>query len=175
MSRILQIPERGGSPTSRDTQSPSSQTSTMKSQRILACVLCQQRKVKCDRKFPCSNCVKQQVHCVPATQTRKRRRRFPERELLDRLLKYEHILRQNNIDFQPLHGDLPIKDELLGAEYTPGYEQLETTSPAPSLDSQDTAAVKYILFLSSRLLPPVKLTCPGTSGKPYIEGYGHLF
>ena len=26
--------------------------------RILACVLCQQRKKKCDRKSPCSNCIK---------------------------------------------------------------------------------------------------------------------
>lgn len=26
--------------------------------RILACVLCQHRKIKCDRNFPCANCVK---------------------------------------------------------------------------------------------------------------------
>jgi hypothetical protein len=29
-----------------------------KSQRVLACVLCQSRKVKCDRNFPCSNCMR---------------------------------------------------------------------------------------------------------------------
>ena len=36
---------------------------------------------------------------------RVRRRRFPERELLDRIHKYEDLLRQNNVRFEPLHGD----------------------------------------------------------------------
>lgn len=37
--------------------------------RILACVLCQHRKIKCDRNFPCANCVK-----VRSTQGRQRGR-----------------------------------------------------------------------------------------------------
>lgn len=77
--------------------------SSAKSQRVLACILCQQRKVKCDRKFPCANCIKHQTQCVPSTQTRPRRRRFPERQLLDRLRSYEDLLRQNKIKFEPLH------------------------------------------------------------------------
>ncbi len=32
--------------------------SAHKHPRILACVLCQHRKIKCDRNTPCSNCVK---------------------------------------------------------------------------------------------------------------------
>jgi len=77
--------------------------------RVLSCVLCQQRKVKCDRKFPCNNCVKTGARCVPATAlgSRERRRRFPERELLDRLRHYEDLLRQNNVDFEPMHGSRP--------------------------------------------------------------------
>lgn len=77
-----------------------------KPQRVLACVLCQQRKVKCDRKYPCANCIKSRAQCVPATQvSRRRRRRFPERELLERLRQYEDLLRRNNIKFEPLHKD----------------------------------------------------------------------
>ncbi|GIJ85151.1 hypothetical protein Asppvi_004007 [Aspergillus pseudoviridinutans] len=76
--------------------------------RVLACVLCQQRKVRCDRGFPCANCVRAQAQCVPATQVR-RRRRFPERELLERLRRYEDLLRQNNIQFQPLHNSFVEK------------------------------------------------------------------
>ncbi|KAH8204415.1 hypothetical protein TruAng_001466 [Truncatella angustata] len=58
------------------------------------------------RKFPCENCVKGNAQCIPATATGpgQRRRRFPERELLDRLRYYEELLRQNNIQFEPLHG-----------------------------------------------------------------------
>ncbi|KAF7155944.1 hypothetical protein CNMCM6106_007856 [Aspergillus hiratsukae] len=76
--------------------------------RVLACVLCQQRKVRCDRGFPCANCVRARVQCVPATQVR-RRRRFPERELLERLRRYEDLLRQNNVQFQPLHHSIVAK------------------------------------------------------------------
>ncbi|ESZ95501.1 hypothetical protein SBOR_4155 [Sclerotinia borealis F-4128] len=87
-------------------------TSSQKPRRVLACMLCQQRKVKCDRKHPCSHCVKSRVQCVPATQLpRQRRRRFSERELLDRLRKYENLLRQNNIKFEPLHKDSPVGKE----------------------------------------------------------------
>ncbi|KUI60174.1 Arabinolytic transcriptional activator araR [Cytospora mali] len=80
-----------------------------KTKRVLACVLCQQRKVKCDRKFPCANCIRASVQCVQAhTLTpRQRRRRFPERELLERLRHYEDLLHQNDIEFEPLHSSTP--------------------------------------------------------------------
>ena len=76
-----------------------------KPQRVLSCLQCQQRKVKCSRKFPCENCEKAGTQCVSAAiQTpRQRRRRFPERELLERLRHYESLLRQNDIKFEPLH------------------------------------------------------------------------
>lgn len=85
-------------------QDPQPTSQRVKSQRVLACILCQQRKIKCDRRSPCGSCVKSRAQCVPATLTqRRKRRRFPERELLDRLRSYEELLRQSNIDFQPLH------------------------------------------------------------------------
>ncbi|KKK11847.1 hypothetical protein AOCH_001019 [Aspergillus ochraceoroseus] len=81
-------------------------TQAARSPRVLACILCQQRKVKCNRKFPCTNCVKSKAQCVPADQVpRRRKRRFPEKELLDRLRQYETLLRQNDIQFEPLHKD----------------------------------------------------------------------
>ena len=75
-----------------------------KPQRVLACQACQQRKVKCDRRFPCANCVRAQAQCVPAGLVpRQRRRRFPERELLARIRHYESVLQQHKISFEPLH------------------------------------------------------------------------
>ena len=74
-----------------------------KRKRVLACVLCQQRKVKCDRKFPCANCVKASAQCVLSTLVpRQKRRKFSERVLSDRLRHYEELLRQNDIEFKPL-------------------------------------------------------------------------
>jgi hypothetical protein len=76
-----------------------------KQSRVHACVQCQARKVKCDRRFPCANCTKAQTQCVPAAllPARPRRRRFAERELLDRLHSYESLLQQNNIPIDRLH------------------------------------------------------------------------
>ncbi|KAF2501908.1 hypothetical protein BU16DRAFT_522789 [Lophium mytilinum] len=99
-----------------------------KSQRVLACVLCQQRKVKCNRKFPCTNCEKAGAQCVPATLApRHRRRRFPERELLERLRDYEGLLRQNNIKFEPLHASIDEK-------------------PSPSLDGKSYDSADEVLL-----------------------------
>ena len=94
-----------------------------RSGRVLACVLCQQRKVKCDRRFPCANCVKASAQCVQATLApRQRRRRFPERELLERLQWYEGLLRENHISFEPLHTN--YVDQAYHGETATGSESL---------------------------------------------------
>lgn len=73
-----------------------------RSNQVLACVLCKQRRVKCSRTFPCTNCVRVGALCVQSTRG-ERRPRFAERELLDRLHQYEELLRQNNVNFESLH------------------------------------------------------------------------
>lgn len=75
-------------------------------------MLCQQRKVKCDRKF-----------LVPTAS--HSRRRIPERELLDRLQKYKDLLLQNKVKFEPLHKAAVIEKELLhtGGNYDSNDEQ----------------------------------------------------
>ncbi|KAF3000058.1 hypothetical protein E8E13_000709 [Curvularia kusanoi] len=80
-----------------------------KPQRILACVLCQQRKVKCDRKFPCNHCVKAKVQCVPAQQMPRRRRKPTEQDLMERLRQYEVLLKKNNIAVDPVD-DMEVED-----------------------------------------------------------------
>ncbi|SPO03296.1 related to C6 transcription factor [Cephalotrichum gorgonifer] len=106
-------------------------SSSSKRQRVLACIACQQRKVKCDRKFPCANCVRSRVQCVPATLVpRTRKRRFPERELLDRLRHYEDLLRRNNVNFEPLHKEHPTTSTSPNTES--GYDSAqEHADPRP--------------------------------------------
>ncbi|KAI1336205.1 fungal-specific transcription factor domain-containing protein [Xylariaceae sp. FL0016] len=60
--------------------------------RILACVLCQSRKIKCDRNQPCSNCVKSNVKCTPSTPAPARKRRRPNQDLQQRLARCEELL-----------------------------------------------------------------------------------
>jgi hypothetical protein len=115
-----------------------------KQPRVLACLLCQQRKVKCDRKFPCANCTRSHVQCVPAaTQTiRQRRRRFPERELLDRVRHYESLLRQSDVQFEPLHKDNSTtgKRPLDAGSGNYGHDSRQDEPPASALSADQASS-----------------------------------
>ena len=77
-------------PTAEDNGSPS---------KGHACVLCQQRKVKCDRSIPCSACTKSRVECVyrdPAPP-RRRKRRTPEDLLIAKVKRYEELLKNAGV------------------------------------------------------------------------------
>jgi hypothetical protein len=72
--------------------------------RAHACVLCQQRKVKCSRQAPCSSCIKSRAECVyrdPAPP-RRRKRRNPEDILLARLKRYEELLENAGVKVDPI-------------------------------------------------------------------------
>ncbi|KAI0135305.1 fungal-specific transcription factor domain-containing protein [Daldinia grandis] len=91
---------------------PNPDASMIKVTRGHSCVLCQQRKVRCDKSKPCSNCLKANVECrvVPPQPPRRRKKRVPERDLVERLRKYEALLAQNGIEFDSLGPDVKIVD-----------------------------------------------------------------
>ena len=90
---------------------------------------------------------------MPATQvSRRRRRRFPERELLERLRKYEDLLRQNNIKFEPLHKDSAEEKESLNVDGADDSEDEqpktagpESSSPSTTVYSERAHESKYAL------------------------------
>ncbi|KAL0256577.1 hypothetical protein SLS55_008972 [Diplodia seriata] len=60
-----------------------------------SCVTCRRRKVKCDKKHPCTNCSKARIECIfpaPGRAPRKARKP-PDAELLDRLRKLEGMVK----------------------------------------------------------------------------------
>ncbi|KAH8647070.1 fungal-specific transcription factor domain-containing protein [Tricladium varicosporioides] len=69
------------------------------------CVLCQQRKVKCDRNDPCANCTKARVQCISTSTMppKRRKKRFPEAELLARLRRYEYHLKNYGADIEAIN------------------------------------------------------------------------
>ncbi|AEO55473.1 hypothetical protein MYCTH_2299337 [Thermothelomyces thermophilus ATCC 42464] len=77
-----------------------------------SCVLCQQRKVRCDKQKPCANCVKAQVECrvVPPQPPRRRKKKPHERDLIERLRKYESLLAQHGVKFEPIAHELRPSD-----------------------------------------------------------------
>lgn len=128
------------------------------SRRSLACVLCQQRKVKCDRKSPCANCLKFKAECIPAAlNPRQRKRRFPERELLERIRKYEDLLRRNKVTFDPLHkdasGNYQTSSRASGLDTDdeqPDSMTLNPSSLSTSEKPKEPREPKYVWFVSMR-------------------------
>jgi hypothetical protein len=63
-----------------------------------SCLICHKRKVKCDRGRPCSNCARNNVECeYRAPPPPKRRKRNTEIDLVEKLRKYEHLLKKQGI------------------------------------------------------------------------------
>ena len=120
-----------------------------KSQRVLSCVHCQHRKIKCDKTSPCANCIKYQAKCVPATLApRRRKRRFPEKALLERLSKYEELLRQNNIDFESVESESIKESERTNVGSDSDGEQNEAdgrnvSTPSTTIKSERSSEAKY--------------------------------
>lgn len=98
----------------------------LKSLNHYSCDLCYRRKVKCDKKNPCTYCVKHQAPCIPASTgaSHPRKKRFPEAELLRRLRKYEAALTAYGADIDAILNDEEPTDNM---QY--GLESVYTSSP----------------------------------------------
>lgn len=92
-----------------------------------SCVLCQQRKVKCDKQKPCSNCTKARVECIASAPTRRRRRKVNELDLATKLRRYEQLLKKNGIKIED--------DEELSHDSSSFPSKLHTPSRTVSMGS----------------------------------------
>ncbi|KFY65108.1 hypothetical protein V496_02853 [Pseudogymnoascus sp. VKM F-4515 (FW-2607)] len=104
------------------------QITSSKPLKVFSCVLCAQRKVKCDRKQPCSNCIKSGVTCTPGAppKPRSRRRRVIETDVAARLQRYEELLHRHGIKFDELDepsisGSSDVANTNIGGDYTHSY------------------------------------------------------
>ena len=98
-SPLSGFPSSGFSAPGQHQQQQSASSSGLpmtKSRRIISCISCQQRKVKCDRQDPCAPCVKSRLTCqyrAPVTARRRRKKAPADANLHERLAKLEEILR----------------------------------------------------------------------------------
>ena len=84
--------------------------------------------------------------------TRRRTRKFPERELLERLRKYEELLRRNNIKFEPLSknpsgekGPLNAQSGYDSDDEHPEAAGADWPSPSTTIKSDRVFEAKYAL------------------------------
>ena len=68
-----------------------------------SCLPCRQRKVKCDRHTPCSNCVRAGKQCsfVPPVRGKRKRTKPPREGLHAKLRRYEELLRSYGAPIEP--------------------------------------------------------------------------
>lgn len=68
-----------------------------------SCLTCRQRKVKCDRRTPCSNCVKAEKQCsfIPPVRGKRKRTKRPKEGLHAKLKRYEELLKSYDAQFGP--------------------------------------------------------------------------
>ncbi|KAL8695075.1 MAG: hypothetical protein Q9218_000353 [Villophora microphyllina] len=80
-----------------------------------SCVTCRKRKVRCDKRHPCSNCSKADIECVFPGPGRapRRSRKPPDAELLARLRRLEGVVQHlgKNLDEEGEKGEEVLKDE----------------------------------------------------------------
>jgi hypothetical protein len=78
----------------------------------LACQACQRKKIKCDRNFPCGQCSRSGLQCVPSTRkprTRHAGKRAIDSELRNRITKLESLV-------ESLSGEVGLQDGLAGGD-----------------------------------------------------------
>lgn len=78
-----------------------------------SCLTCRHRKVKCDRRNPCSNCAKGSQECVFVAPTRgKRKRTRPFREGLHaKVRRYEELLESYGVKIETSDSDSDLESE----------------------------------------------------------------
>ncbi|KAH8899425.1 hypothetical protein GQ53DRAFT_801968 [Thozetella sp. PMI_491] len=112
--------------------------------KLLSCVHCRQRKVKCSRVYPCNQCVRQQLEChFPSRKKNQKRQARRQDELLGRLARLEAIVGQ--VESSGLN--VPISDDV--ADETDGDQE-----PPPAL-AADPASAGEIPNPPGPLRPPV--------------------
>jgi hypothetical protein len=102
-----------------------------------SCLRCAERKVKCDRKKPCSGCVKHNVECIyNATKPhRTKHKRVKVQVLADRLSQYEALLQKHGIDRHELpdlgRREVPSEASHTGSAHSGGGQSHDTPAIAP--------------------------------------------
>lgn len=71
--------------------------------KSFSCLACRQRKVKCDRLHPCSNCIRATRQCsfIPPVRGKRKRRKAPKEGLRAKLRRYEEMLKSYGAEIEP--------------------------------------------------------------------------
>lgn len=157
---------------------PGLEPSVMKLTRGHSCVLCQQRKVRCDKQKPCANCIKANVECrvVPPQPPRRRKKKPHERDLIERLRKYEALMSQAGVSFEPIAHELKPSDpgdDVADLEQDLSGLKTSPSSAADHLSPPEQANEKSVLI--SSLHPHLKCSSFADTVPPREKWYNTYY
>ncbi|KAL2398485.1 Aurofusarin cluster transcription factor aurR2 [Exophiala dermatitidis] len=105
-----------------------------------ACVRCSERKVKCDKKHPCTACLRFDFECVyrPLGPRKTRKQSTPNRVLIQRLRRYESMLQGQRVDAGANDGTPTARGEhaLEDGSQSPAVRASHTEIPVPETVSE---------------------------------------
>jgi Fungal Zn(2)-Cys(6) binuclear cluster domain len=83
--------------------------------KSFSCLTCRQRKVKCDRRNPCSNCMRAARQCsfIPPVRGKPKRRKAPKEGLHAKLRRYEEMLKSYGAKIEPSDNDITSEVETM--------------------------------------------------------------
>ena len=124
-----------------------------------SCLTCRQRKVRCDKHHPCSNCVRLEKPCnfIPPVRG-KRQRKQPKEGLHARLRRFEELLRSYGANIEASN-DNEISDDISQQDInmnddTPHTSDTTESFPHSRLITKDGTSRyfdKYVQFLRKSL------------------------
>ncbi|KAI0425544.1 fungal-specific transcription factor domain-containing protein [Xylaria sp. FL1042] len=133
-----------GAPADTPSTSNSQAAQSTQPTHLRSCVLCRQRKVKCDRRQPCSNCIRAGSNCVHppgAGRAAKRPRQAVDTKVLDRLSHLETTIRRLQQQAKSREAESQIASES-ASEHALSAEPQARERKSPVDDaSQETEAV----------------------------------
>ncbi|CAM1509776.1 Fc.00g001110.m01.CDS01 [Cosmosporella sp. VM-42] len=140
--------------------------------KIWSCVICRRRKIRCDRRDPCANCVKSNIDChYPVTGRIPRRNRDPaawkspaqkQSELLSRLRRLESVVTELAAQVEDGSTNIPNRWP------TPSTSGPESSANAD--ESSGTSAVTAPSDSSSSIAPTANIQ----AGSEFDEEFGRL-
>ena len=135
------------------TNTTSSSGSGSSSLNPRSCVTCRRRKVKCDKRHPCSNCTRAHTECIyPAPGRAPRKAKKPaDADLMERLRRLEGIVQSLEPEVEEQHNtngdsrqgsksDEPMANGQPESTHSPNEEKAWSPVP-PFNDSLDAAGV----------------------------------
>ncbi len=136
------------SPSAAALSSGSSQRNP--AQHPLSCTHCRQRKIKCDKKYPCSPCSRSNLNCVFPERARHPKKKSAgskatNDELMRRLGRMEELIEKMKVEGKDLNGKKLVEDGSTSPDTSRSRHTSEARSPGSNApDHVDDGMNRYI-------------------------------